>query len=105
MRKLTIAFGIAAVMFGCKSNSPQPAGSAAPLSSGIDLAGMDKAVAPGDDFNAYTNGGWIKSTPIPPDKASYGLFTIMADETRKRTASLIQESAGMVGDYYSSYMD
>ena len=40
--------------------------------TGIDLAGMNKSVVPGDDFNAYANGGWIKATPIPPDKASYG---------------------------------
>src|SRR5215471_13400692 len=40
----------------------------------VDVAGMDKSVAPGDDFNAYANGGWIKATPIPNDKASYGSF-------------------------------
>jgi hypothetical protein len=43
------------------------------LSTGVDMAGMDKSVAPGDDFNAYTNGGWIKETPIPADKSSYGV--------------------------------
>ena len=57
------------------------------------MAGMDKSVVPGDDFNAYTNGGWIKTTPIPADKSSYGVFAILADETRKRMLSLIQESA------------
>ena len=91
-------------------------------SAGIDLAGMDKTVAPGDDFNAYTNGGWIKATPIPADKSSYGIFAILADETRKRLLDLFQESAKgdsgsskgsaptdadarKIGDYYASYMD
>ena len=37
----------------------QTAGTAA----GIDPAAMDKAVAPGDDFFAYTNGGWVKKNP------------------------------------------
>jgi len=60
---------------------------------GVDIAGMDTSVAPGDDFNAYTNGGWIKATPIPADKSSYGIGTILMDETRKRTLSLIQEAA------------
>jgi len=88
---------------------------AQPLAAGIDVAGMDRSVAPGDDFNAYTNGGWIKATPIPADKASYGIFALLADETRKRLLTLIQESANAgssasedrrkVGEYYASFMD
>ena len=88
---------------------------AQPLAAGIDVAGMDRSVAPGDDFNAYTNGGWIKATPIPADKASYGIFAVLADETRKRLLTLIQESANAgssasedrrkVGEYYASFMD
>jgi putative endopeptidase len=83
--------------------------------AGIDLAGIDKSIAPGDDFNAYTNGGWIKATPIPADKSSYGVGAILVDETRKRLRELIQgsakpgsaagEDARKIGDYYSSFMD
>jgi len=97
-----------AMVSACRT---QPTSAAA----GIDLAGMDKSVAPGDDFNAYTNGGWIKATPIPADKSSYGIFAMLADETRKRLQSLLQESekAGSaatgdsrkIGDFYSSFMD
>jgi len=85
------------------------------VTAGIDLAGMDKSVAPGDDFNAYTNGGWIKSTPIPADKSSYGIDAILTDETRKRTLSLVEDAAKAgetatvdarkIGDFYSSFMD
>jgi len=50
-----------------------------PAASGIDVAGMDPSVAPGDDFNAYTNGGWIKATPIPADKSSYGIGQVLVD--------------------------
>ena len=94
-----------------------PACRTTPSSSaaGIDLAGMDKSVAPGDDFNAYTNGGWIKATPIPADKSSYGAGAILADETRKRLLALLQETSGAasaatgdarkIGDYYASFMD
>src|SRR5260370_26323955 len=84
-------------------------------SAGIDLAGMDKSVAPGDDFNAYANGGWIKATPIPADKPSYGAGAILVDETRKRLQALFQESfsatspangdARKIADYYSTFMD
>jgi putative endopeptidase len=83
--------------------------------SGLDIPGMDKSVAPGDDFNAYTNGGWMKATEIPPDKSSYGPGNILSDETRKKMVALIQQSASAggptgadaqkVGDFYASYMD
>src|SRR5262247_3746713 len=50
---------------------------------GIDLAGMDRSVAPGDDFFAFANGGWIKATTIPADKAEWGVAAILIDQTRK----------------------
>src|SRR5262245_1560574 len=86
-----------------------------PKASSIDVAGMDLSVKPGDDFNQYANGGWLKATEIPADKASYGIFAIIADDTRKRTVALIQEAANAgantndetkkIGDFYSSFMD
>src|SRR5262249_47996269 len=82
---------------------------------GIDLTGMDKAVAPGDDFFAYTNGTWLKTTEIPADKAAYGAGGIVFDTTTHRTEELIQEAgranaphgsaAQKIGDYYASYRD
>src|SRR5579862_330263 len=108
MRHPALALIILSMLAGCGGKQSSPG-------SGIDLAGMDKSVAPGDDFNAYANGGWIKATPIPPDKASYGVFTMLADETRMRLRDLIQNSANAgsgasedtrkVGDFYSTFMD
>ena len=76
---------------------------------------MDTTVAPGDDFYAYTNGGWLKATPIPPDKPSYGAGSILSDETRQQTVTLIQDAAKAgpgasaetrkVADFYASFMD
>ncbi|HEV2445998.1 MAG TPA: M13 family metallopeptidase [Candidatus Sulfopaludibacter sp.] len=103
---LTFAAIVAAP--ACKPAAP-------PLAAGIDLAGMDKSIAPGDDFNGYANGGWLKSTPIPADKSGYGIDAILADETRKRTLALFEEAekagaaadedARKIGDYFSSFMD
>jgi predicted metalloendopeptidase len=81
--------------------------------AGIDLAAMDRSVAPGDDFYDYVNGAWLKATAIPPDKSSFGVGAILVDETRKRTAALIQQAAGSsrsdvarkIGDFYASFMD
>ena len=76
---------------------------------------MDTTVAPGDDFYAYANGGWLKATPIPPDKASYGAGSILSDQTRQQTVALIQDAgkAGpgasaetrKVADFYAAFMD
>src|SRR3954469_15927352 len=52
---------------------------------GVDEAGMDKSVAPGDDFYSYVNGIWAKNTPIPADKANYGAFDALQDLSRTRT--------------------
>ena len=38
------------------------------------VAGLDKAVAPGDDFDEYANGGWRKNAQIPDDRSSTGVF-------------------------------
>jgi len=83
--------------------------------TGIDLPGMDRAVAPGVDFFAYANGSWLKQTSIPPDRASYGTGAVVAELTERRTVELIRNAsrssapAGSelrkVGDYYASFMD
>ena len=65
-----------------------PAKAAPP--GGIDLAGMDKSVAPGDDFFAFANGTWAKTTEIPADRSSYGVWAIMADRAQQRTRELLE---------------
>ncbi len=94
---------------------PLPASSVTPLPEpGLDLAGMDRAVAPGDDFFAYGNGGWLQRTEIPADRAGWGSFAILADEADRRTAELIRQAgsaprdaadARRIGDYYAAYMN
>src|SRR4051812_31043506 len=92
-----------------------PAATPPAKSSGLDIAGMDRSVKPGDDFNAFANGGWIRNTPIPPDRSSYSVFTILAEKADKRTSDLIQEAdkakapggseVRMIGDFYAAMMD
>ncbi|HEY6048501.1 MAG TPA: M13 family metallopeptidase N-terminal domain-containing protein, partial [Sphingomicrobium sp.] len=76
---------------------------------GFDTAGMDKAVVPGDDFFDYANGAWDKSTQIPADKASYGMFNVLDDLSRERTRGIIEEQAkdsnSRIGNAYQSFMD
>lgn len=76
---------------------------------GFDTAGMDTSVAPGDDFYQYANGTWAKNTPIPSDKSSYGMFSVLDDLSRQRTRGLIEEQAkqpnSRIGDAYASFMN
>lgn len=84
-------------------------------SFGVDTAGMDKTVAPGDDFYKFVNGGWDKATPIPSDKASWGGFAVLRDLSDQRTRAIIETVSGQqnapgsvgqkVGDFYASFMD
>ncbi len=93
--------------------APSANAAAPPESSGIDLAGIDRTVAPGDDFFGFANGAWAKSTEIPADRSNYGTGAIVSERTAKRTAELIADAAKSgksadarkVGDYYASFMD
>lgn len=84
---------------------------------GLNLAGMDQSVRPGDDFFKYANGQWLKATEIPPDRSSYSVFAMLGEQASRRTSELIQEagSAGAgpggdpdarkVGDAYAAFLD
>ncbi|HEY0324307.1 MAG TPA: M13 family metallopeptidase [Pyrinomonadaceae bacterium] len=95
------------------ANSISPISAQRARTSGLDTTGMDRSVNPGDDFFGYANGGWIKATPIPNDRSSYGVFDILAEEANQRNADLIKQAsksargteASKVGDYYEAYMD
>jgi putative endopeptidase len=114
------------ILTGCATQAPPPppppppvaaveAPEAAPAPKpqygafGFDTAGMDRAVAPGDDFFEFANGTWAKNTPIPPDKARYGMFNVLDDLSKERTRTIIDEQAkdpnSKIGNAYQSFMD
>ncbi len=82
---------------------------------GFDATGMDKAVKPGDNFFLYTDGTWLKNTPIPADKTSYGAFNMLADLSEARVHGILEAAAakgapvttreGKIGAAYKAYMD
>ena len=84
-------------------------------SFGVDLTGMDNAVAPGDDFYKYVNGAWDARTEIPADRSSWGGFAILRDLSDTRTRALIEDAAKgtnapgsineKIGVTYASFMD
>lgn len=83
--------------------------------SGIDLAGIDHGVKPGDDFFRYANGQWLKTAQIPADRSSTGTFLKVFEQAEKNTAELIRDAgaghpaagsnARRIADYYAAWMD
>jgi putative endopeptidase len=83
--------------------------------TGISIPNMDPAVRPGDDFYLYANGGYIKRTQLPADRASIGVFSVLADRSFKQVASIIEDAtksnapAGSderkIADLYRSFMN
>ena len=85
------------------------------LISGINKKNMDTLVKPGDNFAEYVNGTWMKTAKIPADKASYGAFDMLYDQSQKDVKTIIEEAAKnnnaegsdqqKIGDYYASYIN
>jgi putative endopeptidase len=80
--------------------------------SGIQIADMDQTVRPQDDLFQYANGRWLKDVPIPPDRSSYGVDSLMTEQSLSQQRDLIEAAqistdpeARKVSDLYSSYMN
>jgi putative endopeptidase len=87
---------------------PEPA-------TGLDRDGMNPAIRPQDDLFGAMNGKWLDQTPIPPDKAEYGVFYQLRDKSDERVKGLIEEFVarkvdpdsvpGKVATFYGTFMD
>ena len=73
----------------------------------------DKSVRPQDDFYTYINGKWLATVEIPADKAEYGSFDMLFDESQEQLKSLIEELGSAPADadaqkiaiLYASFLD
>jgi putative endopeptidase len=80
---------------------------------GVETGYADKAVAPGDDFYRYVNGGWVKANTIPADRSRWTEFERLGELSDGNVRKILEESgqpgasgnAKKVGDFYASYMD
>ena len=90
------------------SASPAPGGP-----RGIDRAGMDATIAPGDDFFAYANGNWAKTSEIPPDRSRWGVWGELSEQTARKLRAVLEGAAPSapgseprkVADVYAGFMD
>ena len=78
------------------------------------LTGMDRSIAPGNDFFSYANGSWLKATRIPPDRSVFGPSAVLVELSSQRVAESIRDVAATaapgtearkIGDYYTAFMD
>jgi len=76
---------------------------------GFDIAGMDTNVDPSNDFFSYADGTWVKTTPIPDDKASFGAFDTLQILSQARTKGILdtatKDPASKIGNAYAAYLD
>lgn len=131
MRSLMSLLAASTILAGCSTHGVTPAevreqtstvasaaeGPVAPATAdrpqlgtfGFDEAGMDRSVAPGDNFYLFANGTWARNTPIPADKSNYGMFTMLDDLSRRRTREILDEAradqGSKIGAYYAAYLD
>ncbi len=68
-----VGAALALALIGVNAHAQTPAGKAPALTSGLDLAAMDKTVRVQDDIYDHANGHWLKNTPIPDDRSSVSI--------------------------------
>jgi len=131
--KLTITLAFFIGLYGCQQESEQaavalqaepPAESLFPeivsvsigLTSGVDPSEFSETVRPQDDFFDYVNGPWVENTEMPGDRARWGTFDALREQSNKDIRTLVEEVSAAenvengpptqkIRDFYNSYMD
>ena len=63
---------------------------------GLDTAGMDASVRPGDDFFSYVNGTWVAKTPIPSDRSGWGVDAILTEGAEAHVRTILEADPATV---------
>lgn len=75
---------------------------------------LDPSIQACQDFNAYVNGKWLASNPVPSDRTSWGSFEVLAERSLEiqhrlaEAAAADEQAAGvaqLVGTFFASGMD
>ncbi|MCC5869672.1 MAG: M13 family peptidase, partial [Gammaproteobacteria bacterium] len=83
---------------------------------GLNVAHMNPAVRPQDDFFAYVYGGWVESIEIPADRSRWGSFDELTERAEEDVLAILTEAAAdtaaavgsntrKIGDLFISFMD
>ena len=82
---------------------------------GVDVDMIDQNVDPGDNFDSYVNGKWVRENTIPADRQRFGAFDILGEKSRVDVRALINDlvasdpapgtSARRIVDAYNAFYD
>lgn len=64
-----------------------------PYTPVLDTRSMDTRVSPCEDFYRYSCGGWQRDNPIPPDQASWNVYSKMTQDNRRVLWGLLDRFA------------
>jgi putative endopeptidase len=94
------------------TQAPRPSAASRFAPWGVDLAARDPAVKPGDDFWRHANGTWFRNNPIPADRQSWGVSTVLNDDVEAQLREIVETAnrgtdpvSRQVAGMYASYMD
>ena len=84
---------------------------------GVAADNIDRAANPCSDFDAYANGAWRASHPMPAMQVGWAVRVVTQDETRAKLRSIAEEDAAkagslpkgspgqLTGDFYAACID
>src|SRR5690348_10446903 len=60
---------------------------------GFDSNGMDRTIKPGDDFNGFANGSWMKGANVPADRSSWGVWDVLEEQAQDHMREILETAA------------
>ena len=82
---------------------------------GVQTQYIDPTVKPGDDFDGYVNGKWLKTFEIPADRTTVGSFVLLDDLSEQRVHAILDKmvaanpapgtAEAKIATAYSAFMD
>lgn len=107
--------GVATLLAAGRASGRQPGAASGPSYGpfGLDIAGMDQTIHPGDDFYRYMNGGWLRAAVIPPDQTGWSPANESFEVVRRQLRDILEaaslaptsDTERKVGDYYATLLD
>jgi len=118
MKSTRFALVSALLLAGATPILAQPAASERPSAAsrfapwGVDLGARDPEIKPGDDFWRHANNRWFQANPIPADRTSWGVGSVLSEDVEAQLRGIV-ENAGRASDpvsrqvstIWASYMD
>jgi len=87
LKKIIIVFFIGVTLIGCTNKSNKT-----PTNVGINLANLDTAESPKQNFYKFVNGNWLKNNKIPDNRSSVSAGLEVYLKTKDQVAGIIKEA-------------